>query len=255
MQSQKNKISIAIISFNCEKTIKKCIESVFPYADEIIVVDSLSTDGTLKIIKKFKKISLYSRKFDYFYKQRNYAISKCQNDWIFFIDSDEEISEELGKFLINKQLNMYEYYSFYRKNYFFGKISLRLLGKDPQTRLFNRQQGSFNGLVHERFIPNNQLKLIEVKKYIIHHGDIPFEKRLEKINRYSILHAQIFINRSISFVLLRMLKEIFVIIFIRFGFLNPQRCIMWILIRIKYHLNIIMYLLNDRWFKGDGTKK
>lgn len=255
MQFQNNKISIAIITYNCKRTIKKCITSIYPFADDIIIVDSNSSDGSIDIIKNFKKISFYTRKFDSFSNQRNYAIKKCRNDWIFFIDSDEEISYELGDFLLHHQLNLREYYSFLRKNYFFGKISLRVLGKDPQIRLFNKHQGSFKGVVHERFVPNCDIKLISIKKYIIHHGDISFEKRLEKINRYSILHSQIFINRSIFFIIMRLLKEIFIILFIRLGFLDPKRCFMWILIRIKYHINIIMYLMNNRYFKKDNIKK
>lgn len=86
------KVSANIIVKNEIKNIEKCINSIRPYCNEIVIVDTGSTDGTLEFLKECKGIKLYEKKWnDHFADMRNYAKSKCTGDWILVIDGDETL--------------------------------------------------------------------------------------------------------------------------------------------------------------------
>jgi glycosyltransferase involved in cell wall biosynthesis len=86
-------ISICIICFNEEKNINRCLESS-TWADEIIVVDSISQDRTVEIAKEYTD-KVYQRAWPGYVDQKNFALSKAKSDWILSIDADEEISQSL----------------------------------------------------------------------------------------------------------------------------------------------------------------
>lgn len=87
-------ISVCIITLNEEDNIRRCLSSL-EFADEIIIVDSGSTDNTLLIAKEFPRIFIHYRKFDNYINQKNYCKSLAKNEWILALDADEEISIEL----------------------------------------------------------------------------------------------------------------------------------------------------------------
>ena len=91
----KTKISVFIITFNEEKIIGKCLEKLISF-DEIIVVDSGSTDNTVAICESFGAKVIY-RKFDNFGLQKQFALNQTKNDWALSLDADEVLSEELKK--------------------------------------------------------------------------------------------------------------------------------------------------------------
>ena len=91
------KISAVVITYNEEKNIERCINSLLPAVEEIIVVDSFSTDGTEEICSKFEKVHFYQRKFDGFSSQKNWAFGKISFPIVLSLDADEVISEELLK--------------------------------------------------------------------------------------------------------------------------------------------------------------
>lgn len=86
-------ISVCIITLNEEDNIRRCLSSL-EFADEIIIVDSGSTDNTLLIAKEFPRIFIHYRKFDNYINQKLLQIT-CKNEWILALDADEEISIEL----------------------------------------------------------------------------------------------------------------------------------------------------------------
>ena len=86
------KVSVVIITLNNVRTIRQVLESIKGWADEIVVVDSGSTDETVKIANEFGCKSQY-REFDGFGTQKRFAVNQAQNDWIFIVDSDEVVSE------------------------------------------------------------------------------------------------------------------------------------------------------------------
>ena len=116
----KNYLTAIVITKNEEVNIGRCLSSV-KFADEIIVVDSGSTDKTVTIAKRFNA-KVYGRKFDDYAAQRNFAVSKASGEWILSLDADEEITEALAKEIrevINK--DDYDGYLIPRKNIIFGK--------------------------------------------------------------------------------------------------------------------------------------
>ncbi|MBK5210579.1 MAG: glycosyltransferase family 2 protein, partial [Flavobacteriaceae bacterium] len=98
------KITALLITFNEEKFIRDYILSV-DFVDELIIVDSFSTDKTVDIIKEFPQVKFYQRKFDDFSSQKNYAIEKASNEWIIFFDADEVIPKSLKEEIIEKASN------------------------------------------------------------------------------------------------------------------------------------------------------
>lgn len=132
--------------------IRDCIKSVC-FADEVIVIDSGSSDKTILIAKKLGA-KVYVNKFEDFAKQRNFGFSKAKSDWIFYLDADERVGEELKKeilSILDRQLANIDSYQIPRLNVFFGK-KMRYGGwfPDYQTRLFKKNSlKGWYGTVHE----------------------------------------------------------------------------------------------------------
>src|SRR3972149_3240096 len=89
----KRRISVCIITYNEEKNIRRCLESV-KWADEIIVIDSKSTDHTVEICREYTD-HIILRDFPGHIEQKNFAIDKANYDWVFCIDADEEVTPKL----------------------------------------------------------------------------------------------------------------------------------------------------------------
>ncbi len=87
-------LSVSIITLNEEKKLQKCLESLSGWVDEIVVVDSGSTDSTLAIARSFGA-RVFQRDWPGFGQQKNYAMSQCMNDWVLNVDADEVVSPDL----------------------------------------------------------------------------------------------------------------------------------------------------------------
>ena len=88
------KLSVGLITFNEEKNIARTLDSVLEIANEIVIVDSGSTDETLEIAQKYNA-AIFSEEWKGYGRQKNSVIDKCNGEWILLIDADEEISKEL----------------------------------------------------------------------------------------------------------------------------------------------------------------
>src|SRR5690606_483337 len=119
------KISALLITYNEERNIQKFLDEAW-YADEIVIVDSESTDRTAEIAKKHPKVTFITRKFDNFTSQKNFAIDQAQNEWVTFFDADERISKALI-FEMMDEINKAEADAFfvYRRFYFMEKYIKR----------------------------------------------------------------------------------------------------------------------------------
>ncbi len=148
----KNKISVTIITGNEEDNIRECLESV-KWADEIIVVDSESSDKTVEIAKEYTD-KVFIHKWEGYASQKNYALNLATNDWILSIDADERVTPDLAEEMINSSLDQHNGYKIRRENYFIGKkITGCGWGNDYQVRLFKKNRTKLsNRLVHEGFI-------------------------------------------------------------------------------------------------------
>jgi len=185
------KISACIIAFNEVDKIRDCINSVL-WADEIILADSFSTDGTSEIAESLG-VKVVHIEFDGYGNLRNQAITHCTGDWIFSIDSDERCTEEVRDeiLLLIKDAPL-EIYKVPRKNYFMGKW-IKHSGWYPnyrQPQLFKAGKMSYDTKpVHEGFVNHSNKKIGEIKNEI---WQFPFkntEEVIYKANRYSTLGA------------------------------------------------------------------
>ena len=90
-----NKISTIVITYNEEANIERCLESVAPFSDEVIIVDSRSTDGTVEIAQDCGA-TVIERDWPGYGIQRQFALEQAANEWVFSIDADEVVSQELS---------------------------------------------------------------------------------------------------------------------------------------------------------------
>ena len=183
-----DKISVIIITGNEERNVVDCLKSV-EWADEIIVVDSESTDSTVELAKKFTD-KVFINKWEGFAKQKSYALSLASNKWILSLDADERVSDQLREEIISLQLGDFAGFYIQRKNHFLGKnITTCGWGNDYQLRLFMKDKTKLNDrLVHEGFIVDGKTKRLQGQ--LIHYTYTSIENTLAKINHYSSLQAQ-----------------------------------------------------------------
>jgi glycosyltransferase involved in cell wall biosynthesis len=185
------KLSVIIITFNEENNIKECLESAM-WADELLIVDSGSTDKTIEIAKGFTDKILISYDKSYSSK-RNFAIDKAQGEWIMWLDADERITEKLKneiKELINSPSPEYRAYLIKRKSFFINKF-INHCGWYPDfgLRLFKKSEGiKFNdSRVHEK--PLYSGKTAKLRNEILHFTDLTFEHYVQKLNSYTAKSA------------------------------------------------------------------
>ncbi|MGL6024390.1 MAG: glycosyltransferase family 2 protein, partial [Cetobacterium sp.] len=181
------KISVAMITFNEEKILRKTLESVKELADEIIIVDSGSTDSTEIIAKEFGA-KFYVESWKGYGPQRNSAIQKCRGTWILNIDADEEISDELKvkiKEITSDEKNKAEIFKINRLSVCFGKeLKHGGWGTSYAIRLFKKGVGQFNdNTVHEAF--ETEAEVFKIKENILHHSYLTMDDYFIRFNRYT----------------------------------------------------------------------
>jgi glycosyltransferase involved in cell wall biosynthesis len=144
------KLSAFVITFNEAHNIERCLKSL-SFADEIVVVDSGSSDDTVALAKKFTP-NVHHHPWAGFSGQRNYAMDLCSNDWVFFLDADEEATPECVADItrVMREGTDKTWFSVRRREYQGGKL-LRYGACNPsyQIRLFRKSCGRFEGEVHE----------------------------------------------------------------------------------------------------------
>ncbi|MCC5813731.1 MAG: glycosyltransferase family 2 protein [Leptospira sp.] len=183
-------ISACIITLNEEHNIERCLKSL-DFCDEIILVDSGSTDSTISIAKKYKA-NVFTRTFDNYSSQKNFAISLAKNSWILSIDADEEISSSLKEEILSLSVTTFENHT----GFFIPRLTYYLCQwihhsgwyPDPQLKLFNRNHGKFKGgLVHETLAI--QGKIGRLKSPVHHYSYRSISEHLDFINKYTTLYA------------------------------------------------------------------
>jgi glycosyltransferase involved in cell wall biosynthesis len=142
-------VSGVLVTYNEEKVVRKALESLSRFTDEIILFDSFSTDNTIDIAKEFN-CQIYQHEFDNHRNQKNRAIEKCTKDWVFLIDADEYLEEKLIssiELLINNK-DMVDTFYFPRKNYVDGDGPMGF--PDTQARLFRNYVRHWGHPFHHR---------------------------------------------------------------------------------------------------------
>jgi len=148
-------ISAWIIAQNESKYIAKAIENLSPNVSEIIVVDGGSKDDTIKIAEDLG-CNVYKNKFEFnFAKQRNFAMSKCKNDWTITLDADEAFSPQFYNLLPTLIMNPPESaggFNVWRVSIFDGEE----VGKEYQPRVMNKNYCFWNGKIHEQLLARDR---------------------------------------------------------------------------------------------------
>jgi len=217
-------LSVVIITKNNELIIEKCLQSVV-WADEIIVVDSGSTDNTISICNKYKCKVIKSEWLG-FGRTKQLAVKLASHSWVFSIDSDEVCSAKLkGDIikLINNQNNV-SGYRIKRQTYYLNK-PIHYCGwqNDYPIRLFRKDKGTFNtNEIHEYVELDGEIK--NITSLLLHFSFPTISSHLEKINTYSSLSAKVaFEKNKKSSLLAAILKgtfKFFKMFILQLGFMD-----------------------------------
>jgi glycosyltransferase involved in cell wall biosynthesis len=185
------KLSVIIITKNEENNIERCLQSV-SWADEIVVLDSHSTDRTLEICRKYNCRTVQTEWLG-FGQTKQKAVDMASNSWIFSIDADEEAGDGLKKYLqqilTNDAINRFDGYRIKRQSWYLtGWIKYSGWNKDYPLRLFNKQRGVFNSnLVHESVMVKG--KVTKIEEILYHYAYPDLQTYLRKMHQYGFLGA------------------------------------------------------------------
>ena len=191
-QPNRQKVSAVVIAFNDAPNIRRCLESV-NWADEIVVLDSHSTDGTTEICKEYTPL-VFQEVFSGFGRLRNVAVSKASHDWIVSVDTDEWATEAVKQEILGLLERGPSAHAYFvpRRNYFLGR-RIRYCGWSPdyrQPQFFHRGHMRYReDLVHESFELDGTPGYLQAEIQ-----QIPFrtiDQFLRKIDRYSALRAKV----------------------------------------------------------------
>jgi len=229
LPSSLKKLTALVITYNERENINALIENL-SFADEIVVVDAFSSDGTLEAIKKHDNVKLVQNKFLNFSNQRNFALKQASYDWVLFIDADERISNDLKNEIIDTLKNPENNvaYSFYRKFYFKNsEIKFSGFQTDNVFRLFNKNYVRYNDdkLVHETLDIDGETKvLINKLDHYSYKSDDYYRMKLVK---YAELRAEELYSKDLKpnfyhFYIKPAYRFLYQFI-IRFGFLDGKK--------------------------------
>ena len=204
-------LSCAIITYNEEKQIKECIESVHDFCDEIIVLDSHSTDKTKSIAKSFKKVKFFVHDFDGHVQQKNRALDLTKGEWILSIDADERVTPELAKSIsefintsdasgakitrLTRHMGRYIYHGGWKNSRYrlIRRGQGRWGGENPHDEIFLTDQTLLKGKL-ERPLPGN----------LIHYSFIDLSDQINTINKFSSIVAYNRHGKNKKFSLLKL---------------------------------------------------
>ena len=188
-----HKISAVLITYNEDIHINAVLENL-KFADEIIVVDSNSTDGTIEKIRKHPNVTLILRPFVNYTDQKTFAMEQATHDWILFLDADERIPDTLRNEImhtVNSDRPAADAYYFYRTFMFQNRI-LRFSGwqRDKNYRLFKKSKVYFtqDRIVHETLVVNGRSDVL--KNRLIHYSYKDYADYKGKMVKYGKMKAQ-----------------------------------------------------------------
>ncbi len=220
------KLSAVIITYNEEEHLEKCLSSLIDVADEIIVVDSFSTDKTPDICKAFN-VTFHQHSFEGYIEQKNYAVSLANNDHILSLDGDEALSETLKTSILKVKENWpFDGYYCNRLNNYCGQwIKHSDWYPDRKLRLFKKGCGSWKGInPHDQYTLDKNAKSGKLKGDLFHWIYRDYSEHNLKVERFSTIAANAYFKlgkkSSILKILFRPTWAFFKAYFLRLGFLD-----------------------------------
>lgn len=195
-------LSVAIVTLNEETNLPRTLASV-RWADEIVIVDSGSTDRTLEIARSYGA-RIIEREWAGFAAQKNFAIGECTGSWVLSLDADEELSPELQQQMRTMLASNPPFDAFFlkRRNLFLGRwIKHGGFYPDPKLRLFRRNAVNFaltpkfeDRPVHETIAFDGNAGTLDFD--LIHHAYPTLSTYIEHMDRYSNLGADLLVERG-----------------------------------------------------------
>ena len=226
-------LSVVIITHNEEQNIGRCLDALKGLADEIIVVDSFSTDKTVEICETYG-CRVIVREFKGYVDQKQFAVNEAKNNWILSLDADEVITEGLKTeiaTLFQQEKIPYNGYWIRFSLYYLGKILRHSgVGFEHKLRLFDRQTGAFEfTYVHEEVKVNGLAG--RLKGIIIHYSYHDLQHHIEKSNDYTTLAAKHYLKKGKHFsklwVAFKFPVTFLLYYFVKGGFLDGYPGFMW----------------------------
>ncbi|MCL5245895.1 glycosyltransferase [Cellulophaga sp. 20_2_10] len=189
---KKTKVSALLITYNEENNIEEILNDL-RFTNEIIIIDSFSTDKTEELSKKYNNVTFIKRNFKNYTDQKSYALSLAKNNWILFLDADERISLSLKNeiiYTINSSNPAAAYFMYRIFMYKKEKINFSGTQRDKNYRLFQKNKVKFDPslIVHETLIVNGNTKILNNK--LLHYSYDSFDAYKIKMVRYGKMKAQ-----------------------------------------------------------------
>ncbi|MGC2528364.1 MAG: glycosyltransferase family 2 protein [Candidatus Acidiferrum sp.] len=185
-----NRLSVCLITLNEEHNLPRALASLHEIADEIVVVDSGSTDRTEAIAREHGA-AFFERAWTNYSEQKNFAAERAQNDWILSLDADEELSSPLKTSLLDwkKHEPKFSVYEMARKTWYLGAwVEHSGWYPDFQRRLYRRETAQFSGIIHEALRFEGQTG--RLLGDLLHYTVRSFADHEAKVERYTTLAAQ-----------------------------------------------------------------
>lgn len=222
------KLSATIITLNEEKKIESCLRSLIGVADEIVVVDSFSTDGTEEICRRYP-VKFFKNKFDGYVAQKNFAMAQASHHHVLSLDADEMLSDDLKASILkvkdgwNKELDGY---AFNRRNNYCGQW-IRFCGwyPDRKIRLWDRRTGQWGGTDPHDKVIISRAKIGRLRGDLLHFAYFTMDEHLKQMYKFAEVAARAKFKKGVKsfFVLHVLLNPAFKFIkkyFFQLGFLD-----------------------------------
>lgn len=191
-------LSAIVLTLNEEENIERCLSSLHDVADEIIVVDSFSTDKTEEICRPFK-VRFIKHAFEGFIEQKNFAVSQTTHPYVLCIEGDEALSEQLKQSILDIKKNWtHDAYYFNRYSNYCGKW-IKHCGwyPDKKTRMWDHRKGRFGGSnPHDRLIMDAGSTKKHLKGDLLHFAFTSISEHVALANRYSDIKADAAFERG-----------------------------------------------------------
>jgi glycosyltransferase involved in cell wall biosynthesis len=223
LSSQSSPLSVVLITLNAAGQLAECLASV-AFADEVVVVDSGSTDGTVALAERYGA-RVVAKEWLGFGRQKQFAVEQAANDWVLCLDADERVSPELAASLVRVlEAPVAPVYRMARRNHFLGRWLRHGEGyPDWSARLFDRRQARWSDdTVHEKVLYAATPGMLEGD--LLHESAEDLGRYLEKQNRYTTLAAEDLYRRGrragVTELVLSPLLRFFKFYFLHLGFLD-----------------------------------
>lgn len=240
------KISAVIITYNEERNIERCLQSLQGVADEIVVVDSFSTDRTREICNKYQ-VKFVCHKFDGHIEQKNWAITQAAFPHVLSLDADEALDEELKKSIKGVKENWkFEGYTMNRLTNYCGKW-IRYCGwyPDRKLRLWDSRKGEWQGInPHDEYKMKGAIPVGHLKGDILHYSYYEVSEHYKQSEYFSDIAAKAYLKKGkksnwIKIIMSPAIKFIKTY-FIKLGFLDGREG--FLISKISAYATYIKYL-------------